>query len=123
MTLCEGMCVQAWACLFACVRFPYRHGQSWFMLLWLIPRPHVLACPLAYAHTHFATQDALFRNEEYLAPAKAKAISRLAGELCMQLRGVALPLVDAWAIPDHILRAPIGERERWAEMHGLLCLD
>ena len=25
-----------------------------------------------------------------------------------ELRGVAVPLVDAFAIPDHILRAPIG---------------
>ena len=28
--------------------------------------------------------------------------------LCSELRGVALPLVNAFAIPDHILRAPIG---------------
>ena len=27
---------------------------------------------------------------------------------CSELRGVSLPLVDAFAIPDHILRAPIG---------------
>jgi len=52
--------------------------------------------------------DALFRNDEYVAPAKAKAISRLIVRLCAELRGVALPLVDAWAIPDFILRAPIG---------------
>lgn len=26
----------------------------------------------------------------------------------MQLRGVAVPLVDAFGIPDHVLRAPIG---------------
>ena len=25
-----------------------------------------------------------------------------------ELRGVAVPLCDAFAIPDHILRAPIG---------------
>jgi acyl-CoA oxidase len=52
--------------------------------------------------------DPLFRNDEYVAPAKAKAISRLIVRLCAELRGVALPLVDAWAIPDFILRAPIG---------------
>lgn len=28
--------------------------------------------------------------------------------LMAELRGVAVPLVDAFAIPDHILRAPIG---------------
>jgi acyl-CoA oxidase len=39
---------------------------------------------------------------------QAKAIYRLIGSLCGELRGVAVPLVDAFAIPDHILRAPIG---------------
>ncbi|PNW83293.1 hypothetical protein CHLRE_05g232002v5 [Chlamydomonas reinhardtii] len=52
--------------------------------------------------------DMMFRNDEYIAPSKAKAISRLVVSLCSELRGVALPLVDAFAIPDHILRAPIG---------------
>ncbi|GLC47166.1 hypothetical protein PLESTB_001388100 [Pleodorina starrii] len=52
--------------------------------------------------------DMMFRNDEYIAPSKAKAISRLVVSLCSELRGVALNLVDAFAIPDHILRAPIG---------------
>ncbi|GIL60959.1 hypothetical protein Vafri_15757 [Volvox africanus] len=52
--------------------------------------------------------DMMFRNDEYIAPSKAKAISRLVVQLCSELRGVALNLVDAFAIPDHILRAPIG---------------
>ena len=43
---------------------------------------------------------------------QAKAIQRLIAALCSELRGVAVPLVDAFAIPDHILRAPIGLR--WA---------
>lgn len=52
--------------------------------------------------------DVMFRNDEYVAPEKAKAITRLIESLCSELRGVAVPLVDAFAIPDHILRAPIG---------------
>ncbi len=32
-------------------------------------------------------------NEEYIAPSKAKAISRLIVTLCSELRGVALQLV------------------------------
>lgn len=48
------------------------------------------------------------RNEEYLSPGKAKAMQRLQEELCSELRGVAVQLVDAFAIPDMILRAPIG---------------
>lgn len=52
--------------------------------------------------------DVRLRNDDYVAPSKAKAIQRLCEELCLELRGVAVPLVDAFAIPDHILRAPIG---------------
>ena len=52
--------------------------------------------------------DILFAHADYVAPDKAKAIQRLIDQLCSELRGVALPLVDAFAIPDHILRAPIG---------------
>ncbi|KAL4429343.1 hypothetical protein ABPG77_005117 [Micractinium sp. CCAP 211/92] len=52
--------------------------------------------------------DIIFRNDDYIAPEKAKAIQRLIEGLCGELRGVAVPLVDAFAIPDHILRAPIG---------------
>ena len=48
---------------------------------------------------------------------QAKAIQRLIAALCSELRGVAVPLVDAFAIPDHILRAPIGLR--WAPWPGL----
>jgi hypothetical protein len=47
---------------------------------------------------------------------QAKAIQRLIAALCSELRGVAVPLVDAFAIPDHILRAPIGLR--WAAMQA-----
>ncbi|KAK2079868.1 hypothetical protein QBZ16_002263 [Prototheca wickerhamii] len=52
--------------------------------------------------------DILFRNDDYLSPEKAKAIKRIVEQLCLELRGVAVPLVDAFGIPDHILRAPIG---------------
>lgn len=53
-------------------------------------------------------QDVIFRNDEFVAPAKAKAIQRLIVTLCSELRGVALGLVSAFGVPDHILRAPIG---------------
>lgn len=51
--------------------------------------------------------DIAFRNDDYIAPEKSKAVRRTVEKLCAELRGVALPLVDAFAIPDHILRAPI----------------
>ncbi|KAK9811518.1 hypothetical protein WJX72_005162 [[Myrmecia] bisecta] len=52
--------------------------------------------------------DIIFRNDDYVAPEKQKAIQRLIEILCSELRSVAVPLVDAFSIPDHILRAPIG---------------
>ncbi|KAH7619063.1 hypothetical protein Ndes2526B_g06014 [Nannochloris sp. 'desiccata'] len=52
--------------------------------------------------------DIAFRNDDYIAPEKAKAIMRMIERLCGELRGVAVPLVDSFHIPDYILRAPIG---------------
>ena len=80
--------------------------------------------------------DILFRNDDYVAAEKAKAVQKLIERLSGSLRNVAVPLVgsarcvqnqapmhfppqsavtakyilqvDAFAIPDHILRAPIG---------------
>jgi acyl-CoA oxidase len=52
--------------------------------------------------------DVLFRNDDYVAAEKVKAINRLLERLRMDMRTQALPLVDAFSIPDHILRAPIG---------------
>ena len=43
--------------------------------------------------------DVLFRNDDYVAAEKAKAIGRLLEHLRRELREVALPLVDAWNIP------------------------
>lgn len=52
--------------------------------------------------------DLLFRNHEVIAPSKSKAIQKLLLSLYRELRGVAEPLVSAFAIPDLVLRAPIG---------------
>lgn len=58
--------------------------------------PEAAACPVA---------DAVLPAPSL---SQAKAIQRLIVQLCSELRGVALPLVAAWGVPDHILRAPIG---------------
>ena len=57
--------------------------------------------------------DVLFRNDDYVAAEKAKAIGRLLEHLRRELREVAVPLVDAWNIPVmarsmlmHLLAAP-----------------
>jgi acyl-CoA oxidase len=39
---------------------------------------------------------------------RAKAITRRVNDLCGELRGHADVLVDAFGIPDAVLRAPIG---------------
>ncbi|KAG6547563.1 hypothetical protein Mapa_011012 [Marchantia paleacea] len=49
-----------------------------------------------------------FRNQDYVAPNKAKAIHKQLEILCAEVRQVAGPLVDAFGIPDSLLRAPIG---------------
>lgn len=53
-------------------------------------------------------KDLLFRNHEVIAPSKSKAIQKLLLKLCKDLRDIAGPCVAAFAIPDAILRAPIG---------------
>jgi len=52
--------------------------------------------------------DPVLRNEEYIAPSRAKAMEREVRALCAELRQVAEPLVAAFDIPDFVLRAPIG---------------
>mmetsp|Transcript_20899 Transcript_20899/g.54588 ORF Transcript_20899/g.54588 Transcript_20899/m.54588 type:complete len:668 (+) Transcript_20899:353-2356(+) len=64
--------------------------------------------------------DILFRNDDYVAPAKAKAINRLIINLCSELRYIAVPLVDTFMIPDHVLRAPIGKSQRNDLYHDYL---
>ena len=46
----------------------------------------------------------------------AQAIHRLVEQLCFEARGVAGDLVDAFGIPDALLRAPIGlQKGQYAE--------
>ncbi|EIE21705.1 long-chain acyl-CoA oxidase [Coccomyxa subellipsoidea C-169] len=52
--------------------------------------------------------DVMFRNDDYVAAEKVKAIGRLLERLRAEIRAQAVPLVDAFNIPDHILRSPIG---------------
>lgn len=61
-----------------------------------------------YGGVQIIEKDLVFRNHEVIAPSKSKAIQKLLLKLCSDLRSVAGPLVDAFAIPDGILRAPIG---------------
>ncbi|QDG52853.1 acyl-CoA oxidase [Persicimonas caeni] len=48
-----------------------------------------------------------FLENGYIEPPKSRAIRDLLNELCEQAREQALPLVNAWGIPDEVLAAPI----------------
>ncbi|KAI4385226.1 hypothetical protein MLD38_003279 [Melastoma candidum] len=48
-----------------------------------------------------------YRNVDYVAPNKAKAIHKHVEHLCFQVRNIAGELVDAFDLPDHITRAPM----------------
>ncbi|MDQ6648777.1 MAG: acyl-CoA dehydrogenase family protein [Actinomycetota bacterium] len=50
---------------------------------------------------------AWFLEHGYLSPAQGKGVVRAVNELCGRLRPLAVPLVDAFAIPDALLAAPI----------------
>jgi acyl-CoA oxidase len=50
---------------------------------------------------------AWFLEQGYLASSKAKAIRKLVNRLCFTVRDHAVPLVDAFGIPDALLAAPI----------------
>ena len=52
-----------------------------------------------------------FLEAGYIQGNKAKAIRKLVNELCLNVRQNALPLVDAFAIPEEILAAPIAKTD------------
>ncbi|XP_072992890.1 acyl-coenzyme A oxidase 2, peroxisomal [Typha latifolia] len=66
-----------------------------------------LVCDL-YALDRIWKDIGTYRNVDYVAPNKAKAIHKLMEYLSFQVRGVARELVDAFNLPDIVTRAPIG---------------
>ncbi|CAO2149638.1 unnamed protein product [Urochloa humidicola] len=66
-----------------------------------------LVCDL-YALDRIWKDIGTYRNVDYVAPNKAKAINKLTDYLSYQVRLVAQELVDAFDLPDLIIRAPIG---------------
>jgi acyl-CoA oxidase len=74
-----------------------------------------LVCDL-YALDRIWTDIGTYRNVDYVAPNKAKAIHKLTDYLSYQVRLVARELVDAFDLPDLIIRAPIGmQSEAYAQ--------
>ncbi|KAI3784316.1 hypothetical protein L1987_43414 [Smallanthus sonchifolius] len=76
-----------------------------------------LVCDL-YALNLIWSDIGTYRNVDYVAPNKAKAIHKLADYLSFQVKNIAKELVDAFDLPDHVTRAPIGKQspgEAYAE--------
>ncbi|KAL6841620.1 hypothetical protein ACP4OV_028559 [Aristida adscensionis] len=74
-----------------------------------------LVCDL-YALDRIWKDIGTYRNVDYVAPNKAKAIHKLTDYLSYQVRLVARELVDAFDLPDLIIRAPIGmQSEAYAQ--------
>ncbi|KAF8405989.1 hypothetical protein HHK36_008069 [Tetracentron sinense] len=65
-----------------------------------------LVCDL-YALNRIWNDIGTYRNVDYVAPNKAKAIHKLTEYLSFQVRSVAKELVDSFDLPDHVTRAPI----------------
>ncbi|CAA7401005.1 unnamed protein product [Spirodela intermedia] len=65
-----------------------------------------LVCDL-YALDRIWNDIGTYRNVDYVAPNKAKAIQKLRDYLCFQVRGVAGQLINAFGIPPEATRAPI----------------
>ncbi|KAG0485162.1 hypothetical protein HPP92_009241 [Vanilla planifolia] len=66
-----------------------------------------LVCDL-YALDRIWNDIGTYRNVDFIAPNKAKAIHKLVDYLSFQVRGVARELVDAFNLPEIVIRAPIG---------------
>ena len=60
-----------------------------------------------FALTHLDKNKGWYLEQGYMEGAKTKAIRKLMNQLCWDIRQEAVPLVDAFGIPDSCLAAPI----------------
>ncbi len=60
-----------------------------------------------YALSQIEKNAAWFLESGYMESVKSKAIRKMVSQLCWDVRPDAVPLTDAFAIPDHCLAAPI----------------
>jgi acyl-CoA oxidase len=63
-----------------------------------------------YALYHVELDRGYLQEHGRLTGPRCKAITRAVNDLCNQVRGDAEALVDAFGIPDQVLRAPIALR-------------
>lgn len=69
-----------------------------------------LVCDLYVLH-NVESDKGFFQEHGRLSAPRCKAITREVNRLCNEVRGCAGGLVDAFGIPDAVLRAPIGLKE------------
>ncbi|HEY0977756.1 MAG TPA: acyl-CoA dehydrogenase [Flavobacteriales bacterium] len=65
-----------------------------------------------YALSRLEADSAWFQEQGYLEGVKAKAIRKQVDQLCWEIRQDAVPLVEAFGIPDELLAAPIATGPR-----------
>ncbi len=63
-----------------------------------------------FALSHMEKNRGWYLESGYMEPVKTKAIRKLVSQLCWDLRQEAVPLVDAFKIPEVSLGAPIARR-------------
>ncbi|MBL7846335.1 MAG: acyl-CoA dehydrogenase family protein [Cyclobacteriaceae bacterium] len=63
-----------------------------------------------FALSHLEKHRGWYLENGYMEAAKTKAIRKLVSQLCWDLRQEAVPLVDAFKIPESCLGAPIAKR-------------
>jgi acyl-CoA oxidase len=61
-----------------------------------------------FALSRIEADQGWFLESGYIERSKARAIRRMVNSLCAEVRQQAIPLVDAFAIPDELIGAPIG---------------
>ncbi|KAK4256699.1 hypothetical protein QN277_006389 [Acacia crassicarpa] len=81
-----------------------------------------LVCDL-YALDRIWNDIGTYRNVDYVAPNKAKAIQKLTTYLSFQVRNIARELVDAFDLPDHVTRAPIAMQSAYSEYTQFVGFD
>ena len=64
-----------------------------------------------YALHELEADKGFFQEHGRLSAPRCKTITREVNRLCDAIRGEAGEFVDAFAIPDAVLAAPIGQRE------------
>lgn len=58
-----------------------------------------------------------FRNQEYVGSVKGQTIEQLLVDLCSQLTRYASDLVNAFGIPDFVMRSPLGLSDNQVCLH------